>query len=170
MLSLKNRLIGWMEARLGTPLEYLRVMARACPGALRRMALFMPLASYGRTVPKELLHVARIGAVPSEDCGSCLEITTRIALDDGVPARTVERAARGGREAMIDEERDAWDFGRALVSHDPGLEELRPRLEARHGEAGLVELSLAVASAQLFPTVKRGMGLSRACQVEPDVP
>ncbi len=166
LLALKHRMIAVVERGLGTRLEYLRVMARTSPGSLRRMAMCMPLAGYRRTVPAELLHLARIGAVLVEDCGECLQITVHVARKEGVAPDLIRNAVNGHTEALRADERDAWTLGRMLVSHDAAFEEVRSRVEARHGEAGIVEFSLAVASAQLFPTVKRGMGLSRSCDTD----
>ena len=34
------------------------------------------------------------------------------------------------------------------------------------GEAGMVELAVAVASSQVFPVLKRGLGMARACRLD----
>ncbi|HSG50351.1 MAG TPA: hypothetical protein VLA43_21165, partial [Longimicrobiales bacterium] len=42
----------------------------------------------------------------------------------------------------------------------------RRALLARVGEEGMVELASAVAGAQYFPVLKRGMGLAQSCRID----
>ena len=42
----------------------------------------------------------------------------------------------------------------------------REAIRERFGDAAVVELSAAVASAQLFPVLKRGMGYSVSCRLD----
>jgi hypothetical protein len=41
--------------------------------------------------------------------------------------------------------------------------EPRQKILARYGATTLAELSLAIASARVFPTIKRGLGHSVSC-------
>lgn len=155
-----------MEERLGVELDYLREMGRVAPGALARMGLLFPLASYGRTVPAPVLHLARLGATLAEDCGPCVQIAVNMGREDGVPSSVLGDALHGRMEALAPELRDALAFGRSVADRDPGADLLRERLRDRYGDAGVVELALAVAAAQFYPVLKRGMGFARSCSLE----
>jgi hypothetical protein len=71
---------------------------------------------------------------------------------------------RGETAAMDEKTRTAYVFAAHVAARDPRSEELRPLIAQWWGEAGIVELALAIASAHVYPTVKRAMGHAQACQ------
>ena len=162
---LLTRLVPGIEERLGVRLEYLRLMAAHAPGALWRLLLFMPLAAYERSVPTSLLHLARLGATLSEDCGECVEITVNVARQEGVSAEVLRAGITRDASVLGANELAALDYGSLLVQGDRRADDVRRELEELYGTEGVIEFATAVASAQLFTTVKRGMGLSQRCDV-----
>jgi hypothetical protein len=42
-------------------------------------------------------------------------------------------------------------------------EGLREQLQNRYGDAGLVELALAISSSQVYPITKRALGYATSC-------
>lgn len=160
-----ERGIRGMERQLGVELDHLRTMARTAPGLLGRVALFMPLLGYRKRVPGDLMHMAVIGATAAQDCGQCLQIAVNVAVQAGLAPEVVEAAVRGRTEALTEAQADALLFGER-VSTGLDAEEVRRALEARVGEAGMVELASAVAGAQYFPVLKRGMGLAQSCRID----
>lgn len=162
---LMKRLVPALEKRLGVRLEYMRRMADSAPGALWRFGLFMPLAGYGRVVPPRLLHLARLGATLAADCGECVEITMNVARQEGVAPDVLRAGLVRDEDVLSVVELDALDYGAAVAAGDPRSDTLRRALAAEFGEEGIIELSIAVATAQLFTTVKLGMGLNQACDV-----
>jgi alkylhydroperoxidase/carboxymuconolactone decarboxylase family protein YurZ len=162
--AIKHGIRG-MERSLGVTLEYLREVGRVLPGALPRLAFFVPLVRYRRALPASVLNVARIGATLSQDCGECLQIAVNVALQEGVPRHTVEAAVRGDADALEDAEAEALAFAeRVGTGLDANAE--REWVRRRFGDAGVVELSIAVASAHVFPVLKRGMGYAQACRID----
>lgn len=160
-----GRGIRAMERRLGVELPYLREVGRSAPALLPRLFFFLPLSAYGRVVPSGVLHVARIGATLAQDCGECLPIAVNVALQDGVPRATVEAAVRGDTDALAEAEAEALAFAERISSGLDAVEE-REAVRARFGDAGVVEMASAVASSQLFPVLKRGMGFAVSCRID----
>ena len=170
MNPLVDRAIAQQENALRVPLPYLRTIADHSLSAFVKFGLFAPLAQHRKVVPAAPWHLARLAATRAEDCGTCVQVVVNVARNEGVPAETL-RTALDDPDALTGDERLGLDFGAAVAENGGGLDALREQVRERFGEEGLVELSLAVATAQVFPVVKRGLGLAQACalvQVEVD--
>lgn len=160
-----DRGIRGMEERLGVELPYLWHIRDVSPGTLGPLALFLPLVGHGKRVPKDLMHLARIGATLVQDCGECLQIAVNVAAQEGVSRSVVEAGVRGDLEKLSDVQAAALKFGQSVSSGMDGAEH-RDVLLAAVGEGGVVELATAVASSQVFPVLKRGLGMARACRLD----
>ncbi len=162
--AILERIFFKQEAVTGESADFIRDLHRATPGGFWRFVLFMPMANFRRALPADAYAVAKIAASHSEDCGPCLQTTVNLATAAGVHAQTIRAAVLGEVTAMDERTGTAFAFARAICAHDIVSEELRPRLVEWWGEAGVAELSLAICAARLFPTLKRGLGHSAACQ------
>ena len=154
------------ERRLGVELPYMREMARVAPELLDRLGAFSGLADHAQHAPDDVRHLAALGATQAQDCGACVQIGVNLALAAGVDP-DVLRAAIGEESPVETSEAqdEALAFGRAVALQDPAADDLRERLRARWGDAVVVELAWAVAVAQFYPVLKRGMGFAEACSV-----
>jgi hypothetical protein len=161
--------LTWLTRRyqrhLGVETPYMDEVVEHAPGALLPLVGFIPASLYGRPLPTRVLHMVRLGATLSRECGTCLEIGTTLALRDGVPARLVEAAVRGAPEELGDELRLGLRFGERLGG---GLEvhAEREEIRRRYGPRGVIAASVAVAGSLTFPAVQRGMGYGGACRLE----
>ena len=162
MSALTDAAISRQEKRLGASLDYLRTVAGTSTAAFLKFGAFAPLAQHRVEAPPAVWHLARLAATVEQDCGTCVQIVVNQARGDGVPAPTL-RAALGGDESHLDDgERLALRFGRAVASGD-GARQAGADVLAWFGETVRVELALAVATAQVFPVLKRGLGQDVAC-------
>lgn len=156
------RAVARQEDALGVPLDYLRTIGDTSTAALLKMAAFQPLASHRREAPADAWHLARLAATRVQDCGTCVQIVVNQARADGVESRVLRAALDGDEGALTDGQRLAVRFGEAVTSR----EEARAAGDAVadwFGEAVRVELALAVATSQVFPILKRGLGQDLAC-------
>lgn len=154
-----------MENQVGMRLEYLRDLARTAPGVLPRIVGFLPLSIYRAHVPVVPMHVARIAATVTVDCGECVQIAVNVARDEGVPRPKLEAAVRGDRDALDDGEAAALAFAEVLAGGLDATVE-REAVRTHFGDRGVAELSAAVASTLFFPVLKQGMGYGNACHVD----
>src|SRR5690606_23578606 len=99
----------------------------------------------------------------SEDCGPCLQTGINLALADGVQPEIIRAAVTGDLASMDERTRTVFEFAQAICTRDIRSEELRARIETWWGKAATVELALIIASARVFPTVKRTLGHGQAC-------
>ena len=159
MRALTDRIIDSQEDKLGAPLDYLRSIADTSPAAFAKFAAAAPLFGHRRHAPLAVWHLARLAATRVQDCGTCVQIVVNQALAEGVAPATIRAALDGGD--LSPDERLAFHYGEAVAQRDVGG--VVDAVRERFGEPVLVELALAVATAQLFPILKRGLGQSVAC-------
>jgi len=138
----------------------------ALPGfALEKFQHFMPAAMHRHTAPADLLAMVRIGATRAEDCGPCLLIAARGALQDGVPRALVNAALAG--ELPQGPCANAYAFGFAVAANSPDAAALGEAIAAQHGTIVRGELALASAMVRSFPALKRGLGRAQSCAALP---
>jgi alkylhydroperoxidase family enzyme len=159
---IKRRLAAF-EARTGESADYVRDMLDHAPGGFWRFAGFLPLAAHHAALPKDAYHVARIVAMQQQDCGPCLQTVVVLAERDRVPAATLRATLEGRWAALPDELPKVADYTHAVVTRDVRINDRRQELVASLGLPAVTELALAIAAAQVFPTIKRAMGHGRSC-------
>ena len=160
MNALVERIIRSQEDVLGARLDYLRSLAETSPAAFVKFGAAVPLTQHRRHAPASVWHLARLAATRVQDCGTCVQVVVNQARADGVPAATLRAALDGGDLGADDHL--ALRYGEAVAAR----REVGGVVEAvreRFGEPVLVEMALAVATAQVFPVIKRGLGQDVAC-------
>jgi hypothetical protein len=163
-MGITSRLIDVAERKFGEKLGYMRDIASASPAAFYKFGLFLAFARHRKAAPLDAYYLAAVGALQHEDCGPCLQIAVNQALADGVSPVMISAAVAGG--AALDAKRRLYlDFGRAVSANLPEAEELRLRLAEKLSPAAMVDLAIAIASARVFPALKRGLGHAKSCSL-----
>jgi alkylhydroperoxidase family enzyme len=160
-----DKLIDSQEEKLGASLDYLREMADQSLSVFFKFSLFTPMSEHHKVVPPAALHLARIISSRAEDCGTCVQIGVNMALEDDVPPEYIRPALTDRRADLPPFLQDIYDYATAVVNQREVEPELRERIRIEVGDEGIVELSVAIASAQVYPIVKRGMGYSKSCRL-----
>jgi alkylhydroperoxidase family enzyme len=162
-----HRLIEWrlraLEREVGGSADYLRHILRVSFGAFRAFMKFGALARYRRALPPEPCYVAQLVATRDEDCGACVQIVVNLARKHGVAPEILRAALADRPDDLPPDLADVYRFAAAVVAASWDEGPLRERLRARYGEAGLVELALAIASCRVFPVTKRALGYATSC-------
>ena len=159
---IRNRLDA-AERRLGVSTDYLRHMADVHRPAFFKFARFLPLAAFRRSASAEALHVARVVAARHEDCGTCVQIAVNVARQEGMSAEALKHVLADDPASLGEALGDVYRFAKAVVERNGEDGELRESIRRRYGERALIELSWAIATARVFPTLKRGMGYATSC-------
>ncbi len=105
-----------------------------------------------------------LGAVLVEDCGPCAITAAQGALEDGVPRTQVNQMLSGGPSEASE---TAFAFGQAIARQSADASTLGDDIEDRYGRVVRLELAMAAATVRVYPAMKRGLGLSRACSLTP---
>lgn len=164
MPALTDALIARQEARLGAPLDYLRTVADSSTAAFAKFGAFAPLAGHRAVTPPIVWHLARLAATQVQDCGTCVQVIVNQARADGVPASILQAVLAEDESRLDDAERLALRYGRAVAQRDDALTVVG-EVRDWFGQDILVELALGVATAQMFPILKRGLGQDLACSL-----
>ena len=136
---------------------------RASLRAFFKFGKFLAVDEYRRVLPAGPCYVARIVAIRHEDCGTCVQIAVNQAKKAGVPATVVQAVLDGQPDRLPDELAEAYRFAEAVVTQSGEEDALRERIRSRHGDEGLVEMALAIASCRVFPITKRALGYAVSC-------
>jgi hypothetical protein len=152
------------ERVFGYDATYLHEMLDASTRAFMKFGLFQAMANHRDGVPKQAWYAAKLAAAMSEDCGPCSQLIVDMALKAGVEAKILAALARGdfhhaGADATL-----GYLYGQAVATNSPDTVKLSIDAEAKYGKRGHVSLALAVASARVYPTLKRGLGHGASCQ------
>jgi hypothetical protein len=162
-----NRKLNAEEKKLGESVDYIRHIVDVSPGAFLRFASILPFANSRKVLPKDAWFVAQIVALQHEDCGTCLQIGVNLARQSRVDPALIRAVLAGDCDAVPPEMADVIRFTQSVVTASGDDDSLRETLRRRYGERGLIELSYAIASSRIPPTVKRALGYAKSCSLVP---
>lgn len=153
------------ERRLRVSAEYLGHFGEATFSGFLKFLAFLPAAGHRRRAPRDLIHAARLVATRHEDCGPCVQIAVYAALDDGVEPGLLRAILEGEEERVPARVARVVRWTRGVVAADGSDAKPREELERELESTVMSELALAIATARVFPTLKRGLGFARACRL-----
>ena len=87
-----------------------------------------------------------------------------MALEAGVSRALVGAAIDGGKE-LTGNVKDVYLYAKSVAKHEPVDSGLMERIEARYNKASLLEFGVCIATAKVFPTIKRAVGYAKACSL-----
>lgn len=163
MRVLVERVRRAVEKRLGVPADYIAELGKASFSGFVKFVLFLPLAGHRRKADATLLHAARLVVFQHDDCGSCLQGAINVALAEGVAPQIIEAVLARDHSAMSQQVSLVTRFAQGILAMDCSEQAPRVEISTQYGTTVLAELSLAIASARVFPTLKRGLGYAGSC-------
>lgn len=162
---LLRRKLDAEENRLGESMDYLRHVLDTSRVAFLRFASTMPFANSRKVLPKDAWYTAQFVSLQQEDCGPCLQIAVNLAQQDMVDHETIRAVLDGDKNRLSKELSDVYEFAESIVSSNLNDDDaLRELMRDRYGDRGLIELSYAIASSRVPPTVKRVLGYATTCK------
>lgn len=160
-----RRSIAEFEAHYDYDGSYMHELLDLSPEGYEKFMAFRPMSAHRSEATPEEYYLAKIAAMQSEDCGSCLQLTVRQALEAGVSEDIVASALKQG-EGLDPELADVYRFAANAATNAPQDPERVERLEQRRGRAVIAELALCIAGARVFPTIKRTLlGPAESCSL-----
>jgi alkylhydroperoxidase/carboxymuconolactone decarboxylase family protein YurZ len=143
---------------------YMRELLESSPAGFMKFNNFLPLSSHKEKLSTEDYWVAKLAAMQAEDCGECLQLNVRMALEAGLSKDLIKAVLSGGK-ALPENLRDVYRYARGVARHAPVEDDLMARMEARYDKGALLEFGLCIASAKVFPTIKRAVGYAKSCML-----
>ncbi len=153
------------EKRLRVPADYMGRLGESSFLGLIKFLMFLPLAGHRRKSDPRMIHAVRLVATGHEDCGTCVQIVVNAAHDAGVEGQIIRDVLKRNHEMLPSDVSMAVRFSDSVLANDGSDEAMRCEIESKFGATVLAELALAIASARVFPTLKRGLGLAKSCAV-----
>jgi alkylhydroperoxidase family enzyme len=156
--------IDEFEARYRYDSTYLRELLEHSPEGYAKFDNFMPLAGHREKLDPTAYWVAKLAAMQVEDCGDCLQLNVRMALENKVSKQVIESVLKGGK-GLPEDLHDLYQFAVNVAAHNSTEIGLAERIETRFDKGALLELALCIATAKVFPTIKRTLGYTRSCSL-----
>lgn len=154
--------IAQFEAHYNYDSTYMRDMLEHSPEGFAKFNNFLPLARHHEKLSNNDYWVAKLAAMQAADCGECLQLNVRMAREAGVARELIQAAVRGG-DALPADLCDVYRYAKNVAANVPIDEDLLDRIEARFDKGALLEFALAIATASVFPVIKRALGQAKAC-------
>ena len=163
-LAEARKSIDEFEAHYRYDSTYMRELLQHSHDAYEKFANFLPLARHREKLGCDEYWLAKLAAMQVQDCGDCLQLNVRMALEDGVSAALIEAALQGGY-TLPEHLKDVYLFAKHIASNEIVIMDVMKRIEARYDKGALLELGLCIASAAVFPTLRRTLGYTRSCKL-----
>ncbi|MFC6633907.1 hypothetical protein [Microbulbifer taiwanensis] len=145
-------------------MDYLKEFLLSSPEGFEKFANFRPLSYHREFLPLDIYWVSKLAAMQVADCGECLQLNVRMALEADIDKSVVQACLQGGSR-LPENLKDIFDFATAVACYrnvDPLLEE---RIDAQLNKRQRIELGVCVATASVYPTIKRAMGFTQRCSL-----
>ncbi len=143
-------------------ITYLQEILDGSPEGFTHFQGVMGMSALGSSAPAEARFVAKVAAYAVVDCGPCLELSLKMGREAGV-ADAILRAARLDGEGLEPDLKQVHGYAAQVAAGGTPAEATVVALRERYGSAGLVEIALNVASALVFPALKRALGHAQSC-------
>ena len=159
-----RRALKAFSARYDYDVSYMNHMLNVSPAAFFKFAGLTKLAKHWEAAPKEAVYAAKLVGALAEDCGPCAQLVVNMAQEAGVPRSQIEAVLTRNIAAMNVEAMLGFRFADALVRRAPEADDARDAVRGQWGNAGVIDLTLAVQIGRVFPMVKAGLGFAKSCQ------
>lgn len=156
--------IGQFESHYKYDSGYMRDMLNYSPAAFAKFNKFLPLSKHRETLHPTDYWIAKLAAVQVADCGECMQLNVRMALEAEVPKVLVQAALKGGK-SLPDNLKDVFQYAGSVARNEVVDIDLMSRLEKRYDKTALLEFALCIATGMVFPLIKRALGYAKSCKL-----
>ena len=154
--------INAFEERYEYDCTYMRELLESSPEGYEKFCGVMPLAMHRDLLDPTTYWVAKLAAMKSEDCGECLQLNVRLALEAGIDKVVVAETVQGGSNLPA-ELQDVYRFSQGVAANRLNDDALIDRVESRFSKGQLLEFGLCIGMAKFFPITRRAAGYTRSC-------
>ena len=162
---LLHKRITAFERRWAHDCVYLHRIAQISPLTAAKVTLLRSQPPPG-ALPFGAYAAARITATLAAECGSCLSLAIDMCEADGFPRSSVEAIMAGKEPVMAPDVRLGYRFANAIVQRNAEASaRLGADIRGRWGDKAHLAMSMAVASAGLYPSLKRAFAVPGPAEV-----
>jgi alkylhydroperoxidase/carboxymuconolactone decarboxylase family protein YurZ len=143
---------------------YMREILEYSMEGFEKFNNFLPLSSHIKNLSSEDYWVAKLAAMQVEDCGECLQLNVRMALEEGVSKEIIQAVLDGGNE-LSDNLQDVYHYALCVSKNDVVDADLMLRIKENYDKGSLLEFGICIATGAVFPTIKRAVGYAKSCSL-----
>ena len=145
--------------------SYMKEMLKNAPEAYQTFEAFLPMANFVKEIPLDVLYVAKVTAMKNEDCAACLQLNVDMALEAGINKNIIKEIIYNDGRNLTSELKNIYDFSLIIVQNRNMDEALYDTIISKYSKSVIIELALALASAKIFPTIKRTLNEAESCKL-----
>lgn len=142
--------------------SYMEHLLGLAPAAYDKFAAAMGMSQAADALPADAAAVAKVATLLGDDCGPCLQLSLRMAVERGV-SRDLLGTVLDHPERLPQPLHDIYLHARQVVAGENGDLERIHRLRETFGDQAFGELCVVITGARLYPTMKRTLGEARSC-------
>lgn len=164
----KNKSIEMLEgfqSHYNYDTSYMKEMLEENTNAFETFQNFLPMASFVEKTPKEVIYVVKLTSMKNEDCGQCLQLNVDMAIEAGVDKEIIKEVVFNNGENLPTELKEVYDFALLVGNNEEIDSSFYDKINTKYSKGIMTEIALAIASAKVFPTVKRVMNDFHSCSV-----
>lgn len=159
-----HKQIDDFEAHYQYDSTYMRELLEHSAEGFAKFNAMVPLSSHQEKLSNEDYWIAKLAAMQVEDCGECLQLTVRMALEQGVDKPLIA-ATINAASTLPENLKDVYYYAKAVAAHTTIDSELMDRIKTRYDKGMLLEFGLCIATAKVFPTIKRALDYTNSCSL-----
>lgn len=162
--ALLRRRLATFETTWGYDATYMREFLDDDPWGFVRFG-FVASLGHGKRAPAEAVTAAGIVGTLVGDCGPCTQLGVDMGAAAGIAPAVLRGILAGDRQAMGEVAALGYEFAHAVLDRRlADADEIRDDIQRRWGRRAVLDITLALTTAQMYPTLKYGLGHGRSCQ------
>ena len=121
--------------------EFMHDLLTLLPEGYTTFENFRPMAFFRKTLPLDAYWIAKLATMQQEDCGACLQLNVKMALEQGLPKELVHDALTGGA-TLPDELSIVYTYAQQVATGGEVEDSVMAQMTQQFNLAQLLELSL----------------------------
>lgn len=155
-------LIDKFEVHYDYDCNYMRTMRSSSTEGFKKFVEFMPMSQYSKALDINTLWVSKIAAMLTEDCGACVQLNIKMAIEAGVDKELVKTIVTSP-DNLEKNLKLVYAYSKSVALSSPDHNGLFLEIKKVYSQEQITELALAIASAKIYPTLKRALGDFKSC-------
>lgn len=153
------------QAHYNYDTRYMKEMLKTNPEAYATFEAFLPMASFKKKTPIEVIFVVKLASMKNEDCGACLQLNVDMAVEAGVNKDIIKAVVFNQGEGLSGQLKDVYDFTVAVAKNETVDSLLYDKINKKYSKDIMTEIALAIASSKVFPAIKRVLNDFHTCSM-----
>ncbi len=142
---------------------YMRDLLASSPAGYEKFDAVMPLVQHRELLDVDTYWVARLAAMKVGDCGDCLQLVVKMALESGI-SKTIVNAVLHSPDRLPKALQEVYVLA-TVVAENKMDDTMAKKIESRFNTGQRIELGLCIATTLFFPIIRRAGGYANQCRI-----